>query len=153
MSDFLAGGTIVQVSTSAPSTFDAAGYGAVGGLSTIGEIDEIQGDIGRLYNLLTRYPLAGAGRPRKRKGNYNDGNISLPIAVDYSDAGQNAIRTAVASMTEVTLKIILPTSTIIYCQGLVLGAPVNLGGTESFVMTNVSIEIVTSSTGVGIVVV
>lgn len=152
MSDMLAAGTIVALSATAPATFDAAGYNAVG-VTTVGEVDDIQGDIGRLYNLVQRYALARAGAPSKKKGNFNDGNIQLPMALDYSDTGQNLVRTAVASANPYTFKITLPNAVIIYGQALVLGAPVNIGNTESFIMANATLEIITSATGVGIVVV
>ena len=152
MADLLAAGTIIALSASAPGTFDGSGYGALS-YTTVGEADEIQGDIGRLYNMVQRFPLAGAGRPSKKKGNYNDGNIQLPMALDYSDTGQNLVRTAIASANPYSFKITLPNSTVIYGQALVLGATVNIGGTESFIMANATLEIITSTTGVGIVVV
>lgn len=151
MTSITAGGTLVALSTSAPATFDSSGYGAVSGFTTVGEVDDVQGEIGRLYELATRYALARDGAPTHAVTNFDDGSITLPIALDFADAGQDLIR-ANAGNT-LTVKITLPSGVIIYCQAILLGAPINIGNTTSFIMHNAQLKIITSSTGVGIVIV
>lgn len=150
MTSITAGGTAVALSLTAPSTFDSSGYVAVGSYTTVGEVDDVQGEIGRLYELATRYALSRAGAATHATTNFDDGSITLPIALDFADAGQDLIR-ANAGAT-VSVKITLPNSVVIYCQAILLGAPINIGNTTSFIMHNAQLKIITSATGVGIVI-
>lgn len=151
MSSFTSAGTQFALSASAPATYDSSGYGALP-YTTVGEIDDITGDIGRVYNLVSRTPLAKRG-PVKKKGGYNDGNFTLALALDYDDTGQDLARTALGSDSAYSFKMTLQTGDVIYGQILVMGFTVNIGNTESFTNGTITCEIVTSDTGVGIVVV
>lgn len=151
MTSFTSAGTTFALSATAPATFDAAGYNALSP-TTVGEVDDISGEIGRVYNLASRTPLALRG-PVKKKGGYNDGAFTLQLALDYDDAGQDLARAALASDSPYSFKMVLQNGDIIYGQILVMGFTVNIGSTESFTMATLTAEIVTSATGVGIVVV
>jgi len=89
---FTAAGTLFAVSATLPSTFDEAGYSDVGMVySLVGEITGIPA-IGAEYTLVTHNPV-GDRTTVKRKGSVDFGSgITLPMALDNSDAGQNIMR-------------------------------------------------------------
>ena len=151
MTSQVSAGTIFSLSASAPATFDSAGYGAVS-FTPVGEVDDINGDIGRIYQIAKRNPLAFRGTVKK-KTSYDDGNFTIGLAADYDDSGQDIGRAALASDNAYTFKIALPSGDIIYGQVLVAGFQVNISNVEAFFMGTITCEIVTSATGVGIVVV
>lgn len=85
-------GTTLAVSTAAPSTYDATGYGALSWTS-VGEITDIGGDLGRDYQTVEHAPIAQSQIILK-KGGYRLGQIDLTMAWDQADAGQDLLRTA-----------------------------------------------------------
>jgi hypothetical protein len=67
-----------------PATFDATGYAALT-YTTIGEITDL-GEFGREYNLVTHNPVATRSTSRRRA--FNEGAMTLQLAIDEADAGQ-----------------------------------------------------------------
>ena len=86
MTAYTAAGTTLGISASLPASFDAAGFNAVTH-TTIGEITDIGGTIGRVYNLVTHNPI-GSRATVKKKGSYNSGSVTVAVALDTADAGQ-----------------------------------------------------------------
>lgn len=75
-----------------------------------------------------------------RLGLQDFGTITLEVSVDYSDAGQNALRTAQAAGTEKTFKLNFPNSRVATFNGYVKGAPVQ-GGVDATVEGSFEIRI------------
>ena len=90
-----AGTTLEMKVDTSPATYTEAGFEALTGLLTIGEITDA-GEFGRQYNLVTHNPI-GDRRTVKKKGAYNDGQMTLQLARDPSDTGQAGLVTALAS--------------------------------------------------------
>src|SRR5688572_14777253 len=92
-------GAILAVSTSAPATYDAAGYGALA-YTTVGEITDLGRGLGRQYNTVTHAPISSAQQTQK-KGSYTLPTIDIVAAWDGSDAGQAILRTAADSQSQI----------------------------------------------------
>lgn len=146
-SDTSAGATLA-VSTTAPASFNSAGYGALT-FTTVGEIDNL-GEFGRVYELITRKPLASRGTV-KAKGSYDEGDLNLQLALDNADAGQDLLRTAVNSDDPVSCKVTLQGGDIYYFQAVVMSFRLNVGTSSQFTNATCQLAITTSTGGVGIV--
>lgn len=85
-------GTVLACSASLPATYDAAGYGALS-FTAVGEVTNIDGELGRVYNTVEHAPIASSQRIQ-RKGTYVVGTSEIRLAWDQSDAGQDLLRTA-----------------------------------------------------------
>jgi len=137
----VAAGVAFYIGDSAPGTYDKAGYEAVT-WSKVGEISNISGDVGKVFNLATYQLLEDRGIV-KRKGGYNNGSISVEYAYHRSDTGQADMVTAVDSDDPLPFRIVLTDddTTYVYLMGQVMGTPINIGGTEDFITSTVPIEI------------
>jgi len=83
-SAFTSAGTVVAIAVNAePATYNEVGFDALS-FQDIGEITEA-GEFGRTYNLVTHMPI-GDRRTVKRKGSFNDGQMTLQLARVTSDA-------------------------------------------------------------------
>lgn len=91
-------GAVLSVSTGAPATENEAGYEALT-FTAVGEVTEIPA-YGSNFDVVTHVPLA-TGITVKRKGARNNGSMSIPMALDYGDAGQDIVRTAAASLSDI----------------------------------------------------
>ena len=131
-------GTTIGVSASAPATYDAAGFGAL----TFTEIVEVTdfGDFGRVYDLVTHNPVAGR-RTVKRKGNFNDGAVTLQLGRDASDAGQALCRTALDDDSSYYFDITLQDGTDLYFSAQVMSFPYGLGNGNSITGGTITLEI------------
>lgn len=143
-------GTTIAISASVPATFDVAGYEVLP-MTLIGEVTNIDGQLGRIYNLITHTPLATRG-VQKFKGSFNEGSLTLQLAIDRDDAGQDLARAALVSDALYAFKIVEPTGDFVYFQAMVMSFPFTPGSTESIRTGTITLEITTSSTGVGLVV-
>ena len=74
-------GSMLLVSASRPVTYDAAGFQALA-LIEVAEITDL-GEFGREYNPVTHQPVR-TRRVVKRKGSFDDGSITLPMAPGLS---------------------------------------------------------------------
>ena len=136
-----AAGVEFYVGDAAPATFDKAGYEAVTWVK-VGEVSNIGGDIGKMYNLATFAALEERGIV-KRKGGYNNGSATVDYAYYRTDAGQEDLIAAGDLDTLFPMKIVLtdPDTTHLYFMGLVMGTPISIGGAEDFLTSSVNIEI------------
>ncbi len=75
-----------------------------------------------------------------RLGLQDFGTITIEVSVDYSDAGQNALRTAQAAGTERTFRLNFPNARVATFNGYVKGAPVQ-GGVDATVEGSFEIRI------------
>lgn len=88
------GATIsVTSNTTAPATFDAAGYGALS-FTQINSVEDL-GEFGDESSEITADDV-GNRRTKKLKGQRNAGTKSLVCFIDDTDSGQGILRTAEA---------------------------------------------------------
>jgi hypothetical protein len=143
MSDIVSSvGTIVSVSTFAPTTYDAAGFAALT-FSTCGELAELP-SFGAEAALATHTPLA-TGVVAKRRGSLNYGSVALTMAVSEEDTGQAVLQEAAESGAGadalVSVKVVLVNGEIQYFTGQVMSYKVNVGNADAITMAEVTLEI------------
>jgi hypothetical protein len=143
-------GTTLKISASNPATFDAAGYAALA-FTTVGEVTNLA-EFGREYNIVTHNPIANRGTVKK-KGSFNEGQISLELGVDDADAGQTLMRQALNSDNDYSFLITSQSGRKYYFQAQVASYKFNAGGVDQIFSATANLEITTAADGTGIVIV
>lgn len=138
-------GTTLGISATLAATFDEAGFDAVTH-TTIGEVTDIGGDIGRIYNLVTHMPLASRATVKK-KGSYNSGSVTIQLAIDDNDAGQALAEAALTSDANHSFALTLQDGSIRYFEALVMGFPINVGGVDTITNGTLTLEITAQDDG------
>lgn len=141
-------GTTLKVSASAPATFDAAGYGGLT-YTAVGEITDL-GEFGREFALVTHNPVATRGT-QKFKGSFNEGTMNLSLGLDTDDAGQILMKAASLADTSYSFEVTTQNGDTYYFQAMVMSFKVGVGSVDSITTATCTLEITTSSAGVGIV--
>jgi hypothetical protein len=141
-------GTTIHVSAGIPATYDVTGYAALT-YTAIGEVTNL-GEFGREYNLVTHNPVATRSTV-KRKGSYNEGQISLEVGLDTDDAGQILMKTASASDNDHSFKITTQNGDVYYFAAQVMSFRVSVGGVDDITSASIMLELTSNSAGVGIV--
>lgn len=141
-------GTTIGLSSSAPATFNAAGYSALT-FTTIGEVTDL-GEFGREYNLITHNPIGSRGTV-KLKGSFNEGSINMTLGLDTDDAGQILAKTASQSDNDYSFVITTQNGDDYYFQAKVMSFKVNVGSVDSVTTATIMLELTTNSAGVGVV--
>jgi hypothetical protein len=144
-----AAGASIGISASAPATFNVAGYDALT-LTNVGEVTDL-GEFGREYALVTHNPLATRATI-KRKGSYNEGQISLQLALDADDAGQILLRAASESDADHYFGITDQDGTVYFFPAQVMSFKINVGSVDNIVTATVTLEITSATGGVGVIV-
>ncbi|TXI87762.1 MAG: hypothetical protein E6Q40_04500 [Cupriavidus sp.] len=139
MTSTTAAGSALAMSAAAPATEDATGYAALT-FTEIGQIEQI-GAVGAVYAKVEFTPLKGA--KQKHKGSVDYGSLQPSMAHDPTDAGQTLLRTAADSNSLYSFMVTLPDGAKRYFQGRVFGYPENIGGADTIVMANPTVEIST----------
>lgn len=142
-------GTTLGLSATLPASFDETGFDAVTH-TTLGEVTDIGGDIGRVYNLITHQPLSSRAT-EKRKGSYNSGSITVQLALDDDDAGQIIGKTALNSDDPVSVALTLQDGSVRYFKAFVMSFPINVGGVDTITNATIQLEITAEPTGEDIV--
>ena len=112
-------GSIISIATGQPATSDQAGYEALS-FTAIGNVASI-GPYGDTHADITPPPDLATGRQLHFTGTRDGGEI--PIAChteDYSDAGQDAIRTANGTLPNYSFKVADPDGNTDYFYGKVV---------------------------------
>lgn len=148
MSSGTVAGTIIGLTAVAPTTFNAAGYGA-NTYTPIGEITD-GGEHGREFALVTSNPIATRGT-RKYKGSFNEGNKTLQLDLDDEDAGQILAKQAVNSDNDYYFEVKYPDGGKDYFPAKVMSFKKATGSVDSMRSATISLEISTSKSGVGVV--
>jgi hypothetical protein len=143
-----AAGASIGISATAPTTFNAAGYGALT-VTTIGEVTDL-GEFGREYNLITHNPI-DTRATKKLKGSYNEGQISLTVALDPDDAGQTLAKTASQSDADYYFVVTLQSGDAFGFPAKVMSFKRSVGSVDNVVSATISLEITSTATGVGVV--
>lgn len=140
MAAYSSSGTTFAITAPAsiPATYDSTGYAALT-YTTVGEVESLPGEIGASFALVTFNPLDGSGI-QKLKGTPDGGSTDFNVALDADDTGQDAVIAAAASMSVVSVKITLPSGDIVYNTGLVMKAPIVVGGADDVTMRAISVE-------------
>lgn len=143
MSDIVSSvGTVVSVSTTAPATYDSAGFAALT-FSACGELAELP-SFGAEAALATHTPLA-TGIVAKRRGSLNYGSVALTMAVSDADTGQtvlqDAAEAAAGTDAAVSVKVVLVNGEIQYFTAQVMSYKVNVGNADAITMAEVTLEI------------
>jgi hypothetical protein len=146
MTAMTSAGTTLAIVATSPATFDEAGFEALAPYTTIGEITSIDGDIGRVYNLVTHNPLATRAT-RKYKGSYNSGSVTIALALDKDDAGQILLEAALTSDSAYSFKLVRQDLTVLYFRAMVMSAPENYGGVDAITTRSVTLEITANDSG------
>lgn len=122
----------------APSTNDEAGFDAVS-YDTIGEITDA-GEYGKVFALVTHNPLATRGT-QKFKGSYNNGSITLQLAIDEVDTGQIAAFAALESDDSFSIRVTKQNGSIDYFTSQVMSFTTQVGSVDSIEGGSIQLEI------------
>lgn len=135
-------GTKIALSAAAPSTFDAAGYGALS-FTNVGGVESIPA-FGAQAAVNSFQPLDGA--QEKHKGPVNYGSLQVPMAYDKADAGQTLMATASAptNNAQYSFRVTYPNGDKRYFMGRVFGLPENPGAATNVLMQTATVEINTA---------
>lgn len=131
-------GSKLLVTASRPVTYDAVGFQALA-WTEVAEITDL-GEFGREYNQVTHQPLS-TRRVIKRKGSFNDGSITLPMARDASDAGQGILEDALDSDDSYSYCIELQDGARFYFTAQCMSYKTNVGGVDSITGRTAQLEI------------
>ena len=143
MSDVVSSvGTVVSVSTTAPATYNSAGFAALT-WTACGELAELP-SFGAEAALATHTPLK-TGIVAKRRGSLNYGSVALTMALSDDDGGQtilqDAAEAAAGTDAQVSVKVLLVNGEIQYFTAQVMSYKVNVGNADAITMAEVTLEI------------
>jgi hypothetical protein len=111
-------GTTFSINSVVPSNELLATYEAMTGWVVVGEVTDIP-TFGPAHDVVTHVPLA-TGITAKYHGALNNGSLTIPMALDYNDAGQLALKTAMTNRDRVTFRVSYGDGTNDYFQGKVM---------------------------------
>jgi len=132
-------GSTLHCSTTAPVTYDIAGYSDTDITWTaLGEITDLGQGYGRTYNIVTHAPIDTA-QVIEKKGGYKLGTVELLMAWDQSDAGQDLLRTASADNSILTFKLTKQGGDIRYFTAQVSKFVENFGTVDNVVVGAVTL--------------
>lgn len=131
-------GSTLFICPNLPQTFDADGYGALQ-MTEVAEITDL-GEFGREYSKVTHMPVSGR-RAIKRKGSFDEGALTLPMARSKNDAGQKLM--AAASLTDASYSycVQLQDRTRHYFTAQCMSFKTTVGGTDSITGKTAVLEI------------
>lgn len=133
-------GSSLAVTSTKPATYTEAGFKAIDAQFTkVAEITDL-GEFGRQYNLVTHNPL-DTRRTGKRKGSYNDGSITVPLARDTADQGQAVMKAALLSDESYSYRITLQDGAKFYFSAQCMSFTNTVGSVDSITGHNAQLEI------------
>lgn len=133
-------GSTLAIASGVPTTYDQAGFEAVGLTYTVvGEVTDI-GEFGTEYNVVNHTAL-GQRQIKKFKGSFNNGSMQVQLARDSGNAGQTAMRNALSSDASFAFKVTLQDSTKIYFTGKVMSFRTSVGNVDQITGASATIEI------------
>ncbi|WP_312593989.1 InlB B-repeat-containing protein [Comamonas terrigena] len=131
-------GSTLLVCPIVPNPYSAAGFRALD-FTEVGEITDF-GEFGREYNKVTHAPVKNR-RAVKRKGSFDEGSVTLPMARDSSDAGQKLLDAAALSDASYSYCIRLQDGTRFFFTAQCMSFKTNLGGVDSITGKSAQLEI------------
>lgn len=138
----------VVASGTAPATYDVSGYAALTWVA-VGEVTDL-GEFGREFDLVTHNPVASRGT-QKFKGSFNEGRMDLQLGLDTDDAGQIIMKAASLSDSAFSFKVTTQNGDIYYFRAMCMAWKVGVGGVNDITGASTTLELTTTSAGVGIV--
>lgn len=141
MAYYTAAGTTLSVASATPATYDEAGFVALS-FSTIGEVTSVPSH-GAEYALVTHSPL-GDRVTRKLKGSRDNGSMTIPMALDTSDAGQDIMRDHANGPNvddQASFRVNYPDGSTEYFTGLVMSFTTAGDGVDSILSAEAMIQI------------
>lgn len=148
MTAFATAGSTIALSAGVPATFDATGFAALTH-TLLGEVTDL-GEFGREYALITHNPIASRATVKK-KGSFNEGQMTLQLALDTDDAGQILAKAAALSDSPYSVKITLAQGDVYYVRALVMSFKITGSGVDTITTATIMLELISSPAGVGIV--
>lgn len=138
MSAETSAGTLFKISAGLPATYNAAGFEALT-FTPVGEITDY-GEFGRKYNLVKHNPVA-TRKTVKRKGSYDAGSMTIPMALDNDDAGQIIMKAAAASDASYSVCIELKDGFKFYFTVQVMQFLIKVGSVDSITQATAMLEL------------
>jgi len=141
MAYYTAAGTVLSVSSGAPATYDEAGFEAMT-FTVVGEVTSVPSH-GAEFSLVTHNPLADR-ITRKLKGSKNNGSMTIPMALDTSDAGQDIMRDHADGLNvddKASFRVEYPDGGAEYFTGLVMSFTTAGDGVDSILAAEAMVEI------------
>lgn len=142
-------GTQIGLTAAAPNTWDEAGYSA-GTYTTIGKPENVDGDLGRKWDLVTFEALDTRG-VEKLKGGYNLGSLNIQCALVPGDAGQTACRAAESSDDDYYFQVSFRDGSKLWFPALVMSFTTRIGASKDVTRAMLALEIDIDPNEAGIV--
>ena len=130
-------GTTIAIAA-APGTYDLSGFQALTFVD-IGEVTDL-GEYGKQYASVTHMPL-GDRQVKKFKGSFNNGSISMQMAINEVDLGQIDLLTASNSDLSFSFEITKQNGSIDYFTAQVMSFTTSIGSVDSIEGGTVNLEI------------
>lgn len=130
--------SMLLICATLPVTYDLAGFEALS-WDEVAEITDL-GEFGREYNQVTHSPLRSR-RVVKRKGSFNEGSITIPMARDADDQGQALLTAASLSDESYSYCIQLQDGSRYYFSAQCMSYKTNVGGVDSITNRTAQLEI------------
>lgn len=131
-------GSTLSIATGVPTTYDATGFNALT-YTVVGEVTDI-GEFGKEFNLVTHTPVSSR-QVKKYKGSFNNGSLQVQMARDTANAGQTAMRTALASDASYSFKVTLQDLSKVFFTGKVMSFKTSVGSVDQLTGANTTIEL------------
>ena len=138
MSAETSAGTKFSISAALPATYNTAGFGALT-FTEVGEITDY-GEFGRKYNLVKHNPVA-TRKTVKRKGSYDSGSMTLPMALVNDDAGQIIMKAAAVSDNSYSFCVELKDGYKYYFTAQVMQFLTKVGSVDSITQATAMLEL------------
>lgn len=138
MSAETSAGTKFSISAARPATYNAAGFGVLT-FTEVGEITDY-GEFGRKYNLVKHNPVA-TRKTVKRKGSYDSGSMTLPMALVNDDAGQIIMKAASVSDDSYSFCVELKDGYKYYFTAQVMQFLTKVGSVDSITQATATLEL------------
>jgi len=122
----------------APATINETGFEAVT-VVPIGEITDA-GEYGKVFALVTHNPLSSR-TTEKFKGSFNNGSITLALAINEEDAGQVSALSALETDNSFTIKVTKQNGSVDYFTAQVMSFTTSVGSVDSIESGSIMLEI------------
>ena len=133
-----AGSTLAIAASTQPATYDVPGFSALTYV-TIGELSDMSA-FGKKYNLVTFMPL-GSRAIVKRRGAYNNGTMTLKGGNSVTDAGQQAVQTALTSDTSSSWRVITQSGSTYYFTAQTMSFVLEVGTVDQITGFTCDVEL------------
>ena len=131
-------GTLLKVCAAPPATYDATGFAALA-FVTIAEVENL-GTYGKKYALVKHNPIDKRATV-KRKGSYDNGQLTLSLGRVPSDAGQTLAFAAAGSDLSYSYEVIYPSGEKHFFSAQAMSFEIVSGTVDSIQKATVMLEL------------